>query len=489
MDAAALLARWAALPARTRAFAALGFAAIGAAGILAALLAHPQRVALFAAPLHADQLAEVQERLASWNAPFTPVADNVLVDAGHRSDLLLRLSLAGVPHPHVDGSSDVLPKLGALTPQSVIDAQARDALAGDVELGLRGIAGVQDARVIIAPAQQADFADESAREASASVRLTLQPGAALSHDAIAGIRAFVAASVPGLQARNVTILDDRGVALGEGDAGSGNDENSLAQSLQSALDAAVGEGTTIVRVHVEYDDRAIASKDVRRAPLSQLPIQSATQNERFSGDGKRYDRAQEQLDRGSDTREISSTAPGGRIARISAAVFVDASRGTDLEQVRSLAQAALGIDPKRGDRLAVQAIAFAHPLAAKKDGWWLAYGAIVPLLPTLAIACAALVALRWAAGPLGEAAARIGDRIALQKTAQAVQGIAPANVRGALADEPAHAAAAIISALPAATAAAVLDMYPERERAAIIARMQRPAPPLLSDAERFLRDA
>jgi flagellar motor switch protein FliG len=62
-------------------------------------------------------------------------------------------------------------------------------------------------------------------------------------------------------------------------------------------------------------------------------------------------------------------------------------------------------------------------------------------------------------------------------------------VRGALANEPPHAAAAIISALPAATAAAVLDMYPEHERAAIVRRMQRPASPLLSDAESFIANA
>jgi hypothetical protein len=225
---------------------------------------------------------------------------------------------------------------------------------------------------------------------------------------------------------------------------------------------------------------------VRRAPLSAVPIASSTQNETYAGGGKHYDRTQQQLDRGSITRELASSVPPGRVARISAAVFIDAARGVELAQVRSLASATLGIDVRRGDVLAVQAVNFARQLPVKKDGWWLAYGAIVPLLPTLAVAIAALIALRIAGAPFAQALAAFGSRIALQRTAQSVQGLPAANVRGALLDEPPHAAAAIISALPAATAAAVLDMYPEHERAAIVQRMQRPVPPLLTDAERFI---
>src|SRR5579884_2066361 len=462
-------------------------AALVLLSIAAGLLTHPQRAPLFAQPLHPEQLSEVEERLASWNVAFTPSADNVLVEVKRRNGLLLRLSMAGVPHAHIDTSNDLLGKLGALTPQAVIDAQSRDGLAGDIELALRGIDGVEDARVIIAPAKPGYFADDVSRDASASVRLRLTPGARLSPDAIAGMRSFVAAAVPGLEARNVTIVDDRGVALGEGSAQ--DDAGDLQRSLQSALDAALGAGAAIVRVHVDYDRRSLAIRDVRRAPLSSPAITSNTQDERYAGDGKRYDRSEQQIDRGSDVHEVTAFAQPGRIARISAAVFVDASRIADLTQVQTLAAATLGIDTHRGDALVVQAVSFTRTPYAKKDGWWLAYGAIVPLLPTAVLSIAMLVALRWAAPPIGTFLRALGERAAIAKSTAAVHGIAPANVRGALLNEPAHAAAAIISALPAATAAAVLDMYPEHERAAIIRRMQRPASPLLSDAESFIARA
>ncbi|HLI95378.1 MAG TPA: flagellar M-ring protein FliF C-terminal domain-containing protein [Candidatus Baltobacteraceae bacterium] len=487
MNVAAQLARWNTLPANIRATAAAGALGVLIVVVLFGVIAHPQRAALFASALHPEQLTEVETRLASWNVPFTPTSDNVLVDARRRNDVLLRLSMAGVPHAHVDGSSDVLGKLGALTPQAVIDAQTRDGLAGDIELGLRGIDGVQDARVIIAPAKESYFADESSHDASASVRLRLEPGAHLSADAVSGIRSFVAASVPGLDERHVTLVDDRGVALGNG---AGDDDSAdLQRSLQSALDSAIGAGAAIVRVHVDYDRRTITSKVVRRSPLASLPITSSTQDERYDGEGKHYDRSDQQLDRGSETREVSSSAAPGRVVRISAAVFVDAARNVDVAQVRELAAATLGIDPQRGDTIDVAAISFTHTPIAKKDGWWLAYGAIVPLLPTLVVAIAALIALRWARAPVAALVRTAAERASIARTTTAVHGIPPASVRGALENEPPHAAAAIISALPAATAAAVLDMYPEHERALIIRRMQRPPSPLLADVESFIANA
>src|SRR5208283_310917 len=116
------------------------------------------------------------------------------------------------------------------------------------------------------PAQSAEFADQNARPATASVRVQLHPGAVLSRDAVAGIRRFVAASVAGLDSANVTILDDRGVALDDGGS-AGDDPNALERSLQTALDAALGAGAAIVRVHAEYTHATSEVRDTRRSPV------------------------------------------------------------------------------------------------------------------------------------------------------------------------------------------------------------------------------
>jgi len=111
---------------------------------LAAVLARDTRVALFATPMRPEQQAEVEERLAAWSVPYGSDSGNVRVERGKRSELLLRLALAGVPHPHLSGSDEVLAHIGALTPQSVLEAQTRDALAADLALGLRGLDGVAE---------------------------------------------------------------------------------------------------------------------------------------------------------------------------------------------------------------------------------------------------------------------------------------------------------------------------------------------------------
>ena len=423
MQPAAFVARWSALSRGTRqTIGAVAFAAV-TLSIILGILGHPSRVALFANALRADQLAEVQEQLAGWNVPFAPTSDNVYVEAKRRNDLLLRLSFAGLPHGHIETSNEMLANVGALSPQTVIDAQARNGLAGDIALGLRGLDGIQDARVIIAPAKMGVFADEPSHEATASVRLEMRPGFHFSRDAVAGIRAFVAASITGLDRNRVTILDERGFALGEASSGT-DDARDVQQSVQSALDTAFGAGVALVRV-------------------------------RFAG-------------------------------RMAIGILIDAARSVDGFNVRSLVEAASGFQTARGDTIDIATVPFTHRAAAKRDGWWLAYGALVPLLPALLPAFIVLVALRSAVKPLGAVAGALIRRIDVARAGSAVRGLAPAQVHGALRDEPPHAAAAIISALPAATAAAVLDLYPPHERAAILRRMSRPQSPLIPDPEAFV---
>lgn len=483
---AQLFARWNALPRAIRLVASAATITALTLTIAWAIVAHPARSSLFAAPLHPEQLTEVEERLAAWNVSFTPTSENVVVDAAHRNDLLLRLSLAGVPHAHLSGTGEALASIGVLTPQAVVDAQTRAGLAGDIEAGLRGIEGVDDARVIVAPARVAEFADESAHDASASVRLRLRTGAQLSREAIAGIRAFVAASVPELAPARVTILDDRGVALGDETAPT-DDAADLQHSLQSALDSAFGTAATIVRVRAEYDTSQYSQRDVRRTPVGTQAIERTSRTESYDGSGKRYRHVEEAADRGSETQERASQVAPGELKRLSTAVFVDQSRALDLAKVRELAAATLGFDAGRGDALAVEAVDFHRDSIVRKDVWWLIYGTIVPLAPALILAIGLVACARYLVPPMGALVQTIVERALVERTSKAAAGFPPARVRSMLEQEPPHAAAAIISALPAATATAVLDLYPPHEREIIVDRMQRRHSPLVSDAQELLR--
>ena len=467
------------------------FIAVGAcAGLIALAVfgwaaSRDTRVLLFAAPLRADQLAEVEQRLAAWNVPHASGADNVRVERAKRGELLLKLALAGVPHAHLAGSDEALAHVGALTPQSVLEAQTRDALAADLALGLRGIEGVSDARVVIAPSSAGVYADEPRRDASASVRVTLAAGARLTARTVAGIKAFVAGGVPGLDAERVTVLDDRGLALG----GDGADDGGEVQAaLQSALDAAFGAGATIVRVHREPLGERRDVRAVHRAAAGGS-IARATSDERYASNAKKYSKTSATEDHGSDLREEHRVAGADATARLTVAVFVDDARKLDLAKIRALAAAAAGVRTDRGDVVSVEAVAFGERAAhdartSGAPGWVLA---ALSVLPQAFTALAIVLIVAFGARPLVAVAARAVESASARSAAREVPAIPAGRVRGALEGEPPHVAAAIIASLPAATAAEVLELYPPGERSEIVRRLARANAALVPAPEELIR--
>jgi len=471
-----LLERWNALERRVKIGILTAAIGLAAAAALTAFFSRDTRVPLFATALKADQLAEVDAQLSAWNVAFVPVHDNVRVDARMRGRLLARLAMAGVPHAHVMGTSEALAAVGTLTPQAILDAQARAGLEGDLEKGLRGIGGIEDARVIIAPARGGIFADESPTPATASVRLTAAPGNVLTASTLGAVRAFVAAGVPGLDAAHVTVVDDRGAL--EDDRG--DDGRRRESALQSALDAAFGIGTTIVRVHVDRDSAARESRDVRRRPDA-AAISHNDLEERFSGEKKSYTRRRTSLDRGSDVHEERKQIAAGSVARVSIAVIVDARRSFDLEKIRQVAAAASGLDPHRGDTLSVEAVAFDRPSGAAPQPFAYALGVFGEAIPAIALALVAIVALRVCAQPMTALAGDLMRRYALRRAAPQMQALGADAVFRALQDEPAHVAAAIVATLGTPLATAVLELYPPAERRAIVERLGRKRSPLVAD--------
>lgn len=483
MTLESLLERWSALERRVQlgivAFV-VGVLAIAALGVF---FSRDTRVPLFATALKADQLAEVDAQLSAWNVAFVPAHDNVRVDPHRRSEILARLAMAGVPHAHVMGTSEALATVSTLTPQAILDAQARAGLEGDLEKGLRGIGGIADARVIIAPARGGIFADESPSPATASVRLTAAPGGALTASTLAAVRAFVAAGVPGLDAAHVTVVDDRGAL----DDDRGDENTRRENALQSALDAAFGPGATIVRVQVDRNPTASESRDVRRRPDAS-PIAHRDLDEHFTGEKKSYTRRLSSEDRGSDVHEERKKIAAGNVSRISIAVIVDARRNFDLEKIRDVAAAAGGLDPHRGDSLSVEAVPFDRPYGAAPQPFAYALGVFAGALPALALAVVAVVALRMCAQPMATLAGDIVRRRTLRRTAPQMQTLGADAVFRALQGEPPHVAAAIVATLGTPLATAVLELYPVQERRAIVERLSRKRSPLVAElsAERVL---
>jgi len=484
VNLAPLLERWNALERRLR----IGIGAAACASVVivavALLLGRDTRVALFANPLKPDQLAETDAQLSAWNVAFAPSHDNVRVDAGQRSTLLARLALVGVPHAHVVSTSEALSSVGTLTPQAILDAQARAGLEGDLEKGLRGLGGIADARVIIAPARSGLFADESPTPASASVRLTAEPGATLTPSTLDAVRAFVTSGVAGLDAAHVTVVDDRGAYNGREQDDAWDREH----ALQSALDGAFGAGTTIVRVHIERNAAATESHDVKRSPDRQDAISRRDLDERFSGEKKSYSRRATTEDRGSDVHEERTTLAVGALARVSIAVIVDARRSLDVEKIREVAAAAGGYDPRRGDTLSVEAVAFERPYGAAPQPFAYALGVLGEAIPGVAFAIMVVVVVRVAARPAFVFLSETVRRMRLERETPSSASSAE-EIFERLRGEPPHVVAAIVARLSAPLATVVLELYPLDERRAIVARLARKPTRLIAalDAETFVR--
>jgi len=466
-----------------------GAAAVALLCICAALFIayqlRPVEATLFARPLEADQVAEIEHRLTGWGIAHTATADNVRVPTGQRAEVLARLSLAGLPHAHAATSADVLQSLSPLTPQSVLDAQARAGLEGDIARNLRGIAGVTDASVIVAPAQRGFFVDEASHDASASVRLTLDNEAtSLSADAISGIRSYVAGAVPGLEPRHVAVVDGSGAALGGRAEGGG--DRSLQMSIQSALDRAVGPGATVVVAHVDADPASTVSHEVKRTPLLADPIASRTVSERYHGKEKSYEGTRNSVDRGSDTLDRTTRIESGATKRRSIAVLVDVTKAAFVPRIRELVTAAAGLDLRRGDTISVAAIAFARAPALKATSSHVELASFGGTLPIVVLAFAIVMGLGMVVRPLVAdlTGAKRGTVVNVTEQVALTSPYAehPERLYATLASEPPHVAAAVLSRLPAGTTAAVLEFYPPERRREIVSRLTRSVSPIARDA-------
>src|SRR4029434_1970844 len=85
-------------------------------------------------------------------------------------------------------------------------------LEGELARSIQALAAVQGARVHLALAKSTAFMREQPK-ASASVLLNLHPGRRLDDTQVSAVVHLVSNSVPGLSAKNVTVVDQNGSLL------------------------------------------------------------------------------------------------------------------------------------------------------------------------------------------------------------------------------------------------------------------------------------
>ncbi len=194
---------------------------------------------------------------------FTDGGGAIQVPAQKLHDARLKLAAQGLPRGGTVGY-ELLEnqKFGTTQFQERLNFQR--GLEGELTRSIQSLAAVESARVHLALPPQNGFLREQ-QKPSASIVLALRAGRSLDRQQVAGIVHLVASSVPELDTRQVSVIDQNGTLLSgvdaNGVAGSGLDPMQTGQvrSLEAALNRRILEllepilGSGNVRAQVAAD--------------------------------------------------------------------------------------------------------------------------------------------------------------------------------------------------------------------------------------------
>jgi len=301
------------------------------------------------------------------------------------------------------------------------------AIQGELARTINQMPEVKTSRVHIALPERTLFYDRE-KEVTASIFLKLKPGKSLPKDQVAGIVQFVAGSIEGLKAENITVIDSSGKILYKsGDSSSPvvlsgqqyelqkSVEKRLEESIQSMLSTFLPASRSIVRANIELNLRKVeiveeeynpekavvatsksskemvASKSVKVGGVpgvaSNSPgAQPKEANKDNQDKSKESEREEEQK-----TYELSKTIrkivePYGDIKRVSLAVVVDGKyekvkgqKGEEskyiprsqkeLNDIKNLVARAVGYNEERGDKIEVVSAPFETENVSDEKGF------------------------------------------------------------------------------------------------------------------------
>ena len=211
-DPASFAGRIKAMPARAKASAAIGVAALAAIVLALTLSASQGDYKVLYANLSDKDGGAVIAQLAQMGVPYRVATGGaIMVPALQVPDLRLKMATAGLPKGGVSGYELMdNARFGQTQFQERLTFQR--GLEGELTRSITSLAAVENARVHLALPNQNGFFREQ-QKPSASVLLTLHPGRTLDRAQIAGIVHLVSSSVPELNPKAVSVLDQTGALL------------------------------------------------------------------------------------------------------------------------------------------------------------------------------------------------------------------------------------------------------------------------------------
>jgi flagellar M-ring protein FliF len=252
-------------PAARQLFMLAGIAGAVAIGIAAVMWSRAPNYGLLYAGLEQKDAAAVTTALQAANEPYTLGQDGSSIFVPAADVAAIRLKLAGQGLPQGSAASS---QPQADSPFGMSDMAERSRyqsmLESDLSNTIAGLQSVRAARVHLALPKPSAFIRDN-KPASASVVVTLYPGRQLDQGQVAAIVHLVAASVPDLDTRQVSVIDQAGNLLTQNDPDSpaaiGDNRLRLSnriealytQRVQDLLTPLVGAGKVRAQVFADLD--------------------------------------------------------------------------------------------------------------------------------------------------------------------------------------------------------------------------------------------
>ncbi|MEY2685455.1 MAG: hypothetical protein RJA09_2600 [Pseudomonadota bacterium] len=203
-------------------------------------------------------------QLSQQNIPYKHAEGGgaILVPADRVHDTRLRLASQGLPKGSVGGFDQMdTTRLGMTQFQERLSFQR--GLEGELTRSITSLSSVADARIHLALPNQNGFFREQ-QKPSASVLLNLYPGRNLDRTQVAGIVHLVASSVPEMDPKAVSVVDQNGTLLSQtADTENGIDSKQLEfvrqleqnhiKRIMDLLEPVVGRGNVRAQVTADVD--------------------------------------------------------------------------------------------------------------------------------------------------------------------------------------------------------------------------------------------
>ena len=275
---------------------------LGALALLAIVLAfffmgrQPEWRVLYANLGDKDGGAIVAQ-LSQMNVPYKHAEGGqaIMVPADKVHDTRLRLASQGLPKGSVTGFEIMeANRFGMTQFQERLTFQR--GLEGELTRSIQSLSSVQSARVHLALPNQNGFFREQ-QKPSASVLLSLHPGRTLDRAQVAGIVHLVASSVPEMNPKAVSIVDDAGTLLSSPPDGQsqGVDTQKLqyvqqleqlyTRRIMDMLEPLVGRNNVKAQVSAEVDFSQVESTSEQHRPNQGPDAPAAVRSQQTVEDG------------------------------------------------------------------------------------------------------------------------------------------------------------------------------------------------------------